>query len=210
MREHFPEMVKYYFSVIYNINYYQESDILDLLAPLLNITKTEFHIFRPEQNPSLSYYSEEMGGQPSLKRIFLFSYSLEIREKLPMLKVACEEIESQHRNKNKDILCRPLNIDPGYLALEHIVLSTHKPFAHRFYLGNGVYAEIEFLFKNKRYESLPWTYPDYADVQKSFMWIQMRQSLLESLRLKNKQIVLNNNENITVNKLEITGHESIS
>lgn len=56
---------------------------------------------------------------------------------------------------------RSVNIDPGYVSLFHVALATSKNFAHRFYLGEGVFAEITLLYHADGWELLPWTYPDY-------------------------------------------------
>ncbi len=56
---------------------------------------------------------------------------------------------------------RPLNIDPGYLTLGKLVLASTKDHAHRIYLQNGIYAEVTLYYKNRCWQTLDWTYPDY-------------------------------------------------
>lgn len=56
---------------------------------------------------------------------------------------------------------RPLNIDPGYLALTKLVLASTKNREHRIYLRDGVYAEVTLAFRDQRWNAMPWTYPDY-------------------------------------------------
>lgn len=62
---------------------------------------------------------------------------------------------------------RPLNLDPGYITAAKLVLASTKDHAHRLYLDRGIYAEITLAFRGGRWESQPWTYPDYrrADYQ---------------------------------------------
>lgn len=57
---------------------------------------------------------------------------------------------------------RKINIDPGLISHSKLVLATTKNFAHRIYLGKGIYAEVTLQYKNKRWNTLDWTYPDYA------------------------------------------------
>ena len=45
------------------------------------------------------------------------------------------------------------------------MLATGKNFSHRIYLRRGIYADLTLIYRQGRFESLPWTYPDYADVQ---------------------------------------------
>lgn len=71
---------------------------------------------------------------------------------------------------------RPVNIDPGYVALDKVVLASAKNFAHRLYIGDGIYAEVTLSYRRARraggrgkargagvWTPLPWTFPDYAD-----------------------------------------------
>ena len=59
-------------------------------------------------------------------------------------------------------ITRPINLDVGYVAPAKLVLASMKDFAHRIYLGRGVYAEITLQYRKGRWESLHWTFPDYA------------------------------------------------
>jgi len=56
---------------------------------------------------------------------------------------------------------RPINLDPGYVALSKLVLATTKDHAHRIYLGRGIYAEVTLSYLNGAFQPMPWTYPDY-------------------------------------------------
>jgi hypothetical protein len=57
---------------------------------------------------------------------------------------------------------RSVNVDPGYIALEQIVLGTTKGYSHRIYLGHGIFADLTLVYENGTYRTLPWTYPDYG------------------------------------------------
>lgn len=103
-----------------------------------------------------SYYSKEMGEE--LKKRFYFFEKLRPPEYLVELKHKCYEIERKFAKPSGQ---RTVNIDPGYLNLSKIILSTFKDFAHRIYLGKGVYGEVTLIFKNRTFTELPWTYPDY-------------------------------------------------
>jgi len=58
---------------------------------------------------------------------------------------------------------RRANIDPGYLLYERFVLASGKNFAHRIYIGHCIYADLTLIYRKGAFETLPWTYPDYAD-----------------------------------------------
>lgn len=56
---------------------------------------------------------------------------------------------------------RSINLDPGLVTPWNLVLATTKNFAHRVYIGQGIYAEVTLLYRGGRWEALPWAYPDY-------------------------------------------------
>lgn len=103
-----------------------------------------------------SYYSQEMGE--ALRRRIITFEKLVPREKLKDIKVFTTGLEEEFSEDGM----RTVNIDPGYVAHEHVILATGKEFAHRPYLGQGVYADLTLIYKGERYVNLEWTYPDYS------------------------------------------------
>jgi hypothetical protein len=116
-----------------------------------------------------NYYEKEMGG--GLKRTFVFFGALVERESLPEIKLITNEIEQSFALDGK----RTINIDPGYVALEHVILATTKGYAHRVHLKNGIYADLTLMYRNGTYRPLEWTYPDYAEAQTISLFIQWRE-----------------------------------
>ncbi|MDX2501944.1 MAG: DUF4416 family protein, partial [Deltaproteobacteria bacterium] len=43
------------------------------------------------------------------------------------------------------------------------VLASGKNFIHRIYIGQKIYADLTLIYQQGAYQTLPWTYPDYAD-----------------------------------------------
>lgn len=105
----------------------------------------------------ISYYQKEMGQSPDYVRKFYFSSTFFQREILISLKEKCLAFEYSTAINLKRII----NLDPGILCLEHVILATSKPYSHRPYLGQGVYAELVYLFEKGKFHNLPWCYPDY-------------------------------------------------
>ena len=56
---------------------------------------------------------------------------------------------------------RPVNLDPGYLSLAKLVLASTKDHAHRIYVSDGIFAEVTLAYRDKQWQSRPWTFPDY-------------------------------------------------
>ncbi len=101
------------------------------------------------------YYTAEMGA-PLLRRFIALEQLLDPGE-LAGLKEWTNGLEADWSQKGK----RPVNLDPGYLAAAKFVLASTKDYAHRIYLGRGIYAEVTLLYRGGAFAPLPWTYPDY-------------------------------------------------
>ena len=102
------------------------------------------------------YYEEEMGS--GLRRVFISYAHLVARDQLAAIKVRVHDVESSFSENGK----RKVNIDPGYISSENLVLSTFKGYSHRIYLGQGVFAEVTLIYERGSFMPLKWTYPDYA------------------------------------------------
>jgi hypothetical protein len=101
------------------------------------------------------YYEPEMGT--GLKRMFFGFGRLASPDALVDLKLFTNRMEQTLAINGK----RTVNIDPGYLAAARVVLASTKDFAHRLYLGKGIYGEVTLMYQKKDFQALPWTYPDY-------------------------------------------------
>ena len=122
------------------------------------------------------YYEKEMGK--GLSRYFLLFAPLGLREELPEIKLRTNEIEMFYAPQGS----RTVNIDPGYIALEQVVLATTKGYAHRLYLGKGIYGDLTLMFENGSYHCLSWTYPDYRSEEITGLCTRWRQLYKETLR----------------------------
>ena len=103
------------------------------------------------------YYTREM-GTPLYRRMVAFKPLVD-QEALPDIKHLTNALETEFTREGS----RAVNIDPGYLLLERLVLATGKNFSHRIYLRRGIYADLTLIYRKGHFESLPWTYPDYRD-----------------------------------------------
>ena len=101
------------------------------------------------------YYQKEM-GKDLKRRIVSFQYLVD-PQLLPWIKLETNRVEEIFSVSGK----RRFNIDPGILDLARLILLTTKDYAHRIYVGNGIYAEVTLLYRNRDFLPLPWTYPDY-------------------------------------------------
>lgn len=167
-----PVPVQYFVSIIFN-----DRVSLSALGAELTHVLGVIQERSPTQAFSHSgYYASEMGND--LSRHFLLFASLAPREQLAEIKLQTNEIEARFAEGVK----RTANIDPGYVALEHVVLATTKGFTHRIYLGKGIWADLTLIFGKGGFRALEWTYPDYASPEIIALYNKWRKTYKESLR----------------------------
>ncbi len=123
------------------------------------------------------YYAPEMGQ--ALVRRFLSMEKLIRPESLPDIKLATNGVEDELLVEGR----RQVNIDPGYLSQAHLILATGKGYTHRPYLRDGIYADLTLIYQGKKFCSLPWTYPDYANEKLRTMLGAIRSRYLLQLKM---------------------------
>lgn len=121
-----------------------------------------------------TYYDNEM-GQGILRQTAGF-LNLVPPGSLPEIKLRANEIEASLLLHGK----RRVNIDPGLLSEERLVVATGKNFTHRIYLRDGIYADLTLTYRKGAYRPLPWTYPDYRDPE----FLHYLEALREKLRFQ--------------------------
>jgi len=168
--------VLYFASIIYRV----EDAFKEGLANLLETLGETEEITEEMEFSHTDYYKNEMGE--NLKRRLLLFKSLRKREDLPNIKIKTNEIEKRLSNRGN----RTVNIDPGYITLENVILATTKNYTHRIYLGGGIYGDLTLIFKGGTYRPLEWTYPDYASQQIISIFNKWRTILKDSLRKESK------------------------
>jgi hypothetical protein len=114
------------------------------------------------------YYTATMGTE--LKKQFVAFERLIDPVALAAIKQATNHYEAEYAALGRHTEPRPLNLDPGYITPAKLVLASTKDHAHRIYLYGGIYAEVTLAFRQRRWQPLDWTYPDYRrnDYQQFF------------------------------------------
>jgi hypothetical protein len=126
------------------------------------------------------YYSSEM-GTGILKQYHTFEKLIE-RDALASIKTATNALESKLSSHGR----RRVNLDPGYLTHDKLVLATTKDFYHRIYLSEGIFAEVTLHFRQGRYRFFSWTYPDYQECGVLDLCEKARADLVGTLRKENR------------------------
>jgi len=102
-----------------------------------------------------TYYDDEMGQ--SIKRWFYSFAELTDPSELPRIKILTNKLEERWEAGGD----RKINLDPGLLDLNRLILATTKNVGHRIPLQDGIYGEVTLIYMKKAFHPLPWTYPDY-------------------------------------------------
>lgn len=123
-----------------------------------------------------TYYAREMGWP--LYRRFVSFENLVAAEQLPLLKLKTNQVEQRHLHEGR----RRVNIDPGYLSPERLILATGKNYVHRVYLSAGIYADLTLLFQRGTFAALGWTYPDYRDPDTIQLFNGIRKTYMGQLK----------------------------
>jgi hypothetical protein len=107
------------------------------------------------------YYQKEMGTD--LLRFFVSFKELIDPAFLAQIKIYTNELEEAFSQVNEDgVKCRRINLDPGYIALDKLVLASTKNYWHRIYIGMGIWAEVTLKYTKKQgFVPVETTYPDY-------------------------------------------------
>jgi len=105
------------------------------------------------------YYEPTMG--PGLRKVF-YAFGERIDPaRLVEIKLRTNAWEQEYAELGRHEEPRPLNLDPGYVALGKLVLASTKDFCHRIYLERGIYAEVTLFYRHGRWEHHDWTFADY-------------------------------------------------
>ena len=101
------------------------------------------------------YYRDEMGG--NLQKMYMTFGRRIQRDGLAAIKTFTNGIEERYLSSGK----RTVNIDPGYVTRDKLVLASTKDFYHRIYLSQGIFAEVTLHYRKGGFRFFSWTYPDY-------------------------------------------------
>lgn len=123
------------------------------------------------------YYRGEMGDK-LFRRMVSFERLIK-PDSLADIKLFTNSVEDEYL---KDGGQRTINIDPGYVSMEKVVLASCKNFAHRIYLKDGVYADLTLIYRNGDFQPVDWTFPDYAGDDMRRLLKEIRERYIHQLQ----------------------------
>ena len=171
-----PLPVKLVCGLLYKEEKWRNTALMDLQTEFgevdLQSDPLEFHF--------TDYYFKEM-GQPLFRTFISFSRLIDPAD-LAVIKVWTNSLEEKYATLAG--AKRVLNIDPGYLNLTAFILATSKNYAHRIYLGKGVFAQQELLFERRKIQTLDWTYPDYRSYEYQEILKKIREKYAAQIKIR--------------------------
>ena len=115
------------------------------------------------------YYRPEMGW-PIYRRFWAFETLINPNE-IARLKIECNEIEDQLTVAGN----RKVNLDPGYMDYDKIVLASAKYNGQKIYLDYGIYADLTLRYEKGEYYPYPWSFPDFKEGQYNQTFLRIRE-----------------------------------
>jgi hypothetical protein len=126
------------------------------------------------------YYIPEMGSP--IYRIFVSHERLIHPKEIARIKVETNEIENilaahppEGRRPSGGLsLKRKVNLDPGYMDYDKIVLASAKYNGQKVYLDFGIWADLTLHYEKGRFEPYPWSFPDFKNGTYEEVFLEIR------------------------------------
>jgi hypothetical protein len=116
------------------------------------------------------YYVPEMGSP--ICRLFCSFEPLNNPKELARIKIDCNALEDELAVSGH----RKVNLDPGYMDYDKLVLASAKYKAHKIYLDFGIYADATLHYEKGAYRPAAYAFPDFksGDYNEAFLSIRAR------------------------------------
>jgi hypothetical protein len=104
---------------------------------------------------SSDYYKDEMGWP--IRRRFISLHQLINPKDIARIKIITNTIEDELAKGQK----RTINLDPGYMDYNKIVLASAKYNGQKIYIDSGIYADPALWYEKGAYQDYPFSFPDF-------------------------------------------------
>jgi hypothetical protein len=127
-----------------------------------------------------AYYVDEAGAD--MLRQFAAFETLVDPGRLAAIKHATNRMEQDLAAQLHTPYPRPVNLDPGFVEPSKLVLASTKNFAHRIYIGDRMYAEVTMTYNRGKWETFPFTFPDFKSGRYNDFLSRVRRRVVEQQR----------------------------
>ena len=115
------------------------------------------------------YYKPEMGWP--IWRLFWSFEELIDPARIAEIKLACNSVEDELAIDGK----RKVNLDPGYMDYDKVVLASAKYNWQKIYLDKGIYADATLKYEKGHYHPFPWSFPDFKTGEYERVFLKIRE-----------------------------------
>lgn len=122
------------------------------------------------------YYNIEMGTP--IYRHFISFKNLIIPNQIAKIKLECNTIEERVASQQG----RVVNLDPGYMDYDKVVLASAKYNGNKVYLDEGIWADLTLRFEQGQYLTYPWSFPDFKTGQYQEVFLEIRRLYKTQMR----------------------------
>ena len=117
------------------------------------------------------YYVHEM-GEP-IFRLFISFERLIHPKTISRIKIETNDIEVKLALDGN----RKVNLDPGYMDYDKVVLASAKYNGQKIYLDDGIWADLTLYFEKGRFHPYPWSFPDFKKGIYEDVFLEIRRRL---------------------------------
>jgi len=115
------------------------------------------------------YYVPEM-GTPIMRLFYGFAQLISPGD-LARVKLTTNAIESELSRNGM----RPVNLDPGYLDPDKLVLASAKYNGQKVYLADGIWADLTLHYEKGHFTAYPWSFADFCSGEYEKIFLRMRE-----------------------------------
>jgi len=124
------------------------------------------------------YYIPEMGS-PILRKFVAFDRLVD-PSRLADIKLKTIEMENTLAPEEK----RTVNLDPGYMDYNKVVLASAKYNGQKIYLGRGIYADPTLCYEKGKFLPYAWSFPDFKLGIYDDVFLKIREQYMAALKRK--------------------------
>lgn len=160
-----PNAVKLFFGILFSDEklFHKASEMLGDLYGNIDYRSPNFEFTITD------YYVPEMGSP--IYRCFI-SFSKLVHPKI----LSHVKVESIRIEESLSIHgMRKVNLDPGYMDYDKIVLASTKYNGQKIYLDLGIWADLTLRYEKQHFHPYPWSFPDFKSGLYDQIFIEIRQ-----------------------------------
>lgn len=114
------------------------------------------------------YYDHEMGEL--IFRLFVSFERLIHPKTIARIKLETNDVEEALSPDGN----RKVNLDPGYMDYDKVVLASAKYNGQKIYLDSGIWADLTLHYEKNQFHPYPWSFPDFKQGLYDDVFLEIR------------------------------------